>query len=58
MQDSVDLRIRNNIRTYQTTVRQIGRPEPVLSAIMRVGLDGIYLIGHFKHDGGLIHLCR
>ena len=54
LQISGDIRIRANFQSYWDAVARHVPPTPILDAIKASGLHGVYQIGSFKHDAGLL----
>ena len=54
LQISGDIRIRANFRSYWDAVARHVPPSPILDAIRASGLHGVYQIGAFRHDAGLL----
>lgn len=49
-----DFRLRVNYNQYWDVVRNHPPPPPILTSIRENGLNGVYEIGSFRHDAGLI----
>lgn len=54
MQDVGDLRLRGNFREYWDTLVYAPPAPDVMQAIRDAGFGGVYQIGAFRHDAGLI----
>lgn len=48
------LRLRSNFKSYWDKVKVNPLPKDVLTAVRDSGLYGVFLIGSFRHDAGLI----